>query len=254
MALKRYVPFILLNVVVSAAMVAAVLYYWDQSQAEQRSIATFTSAAATAPVATAAAVATASAPPSVAAPTPVMVRHVVKMGETLGSIAQQYDVALEDIIQLNNIPDPDVLSAGSKLIIPLGGVPAATEEHTPAPTLAGPPSPIPTEAPALGEAKVVVREILEVGRLAHERLVIANDGSRQIQLANWRLEDSHGNVYTFGPFILFGEGANVILHTASGTDTTSDLYWGLGFAAWEPGETATLRDADGTPRATFVVP
>jgi hypothetical protein len=101
---------------------------------------------------------------------------------------------------------------------------------------------------------VVIRAVTGVGDLTTEGMVIANEGSRQIQLSNWRVEDSQGNVYTFKPFILFGDGANVVLHTGPGTDTTLGLYWGLAFPVWEPGETATLRDPDGTARATFIIP
>jgi LysM repeat protein len=256
MAIKRYVPFVLLNIIVSAAVVLAVLNYWDQKQAEEQEITEATSVAATAPAATAAAVATASAPPPVEEPLRADVIHVIQAGDTLGSIAERYGVPMDDIIQVNSssIADPNVLKIGTELIIPVGGIPTSTPEPTPVPTSAEPPTPIPTEPPAPGEAAVVIRAVTGVGDLATEGTVIANEGSRQIQLSNWRVEDSQGNVYTFKPFILFGDGANVVLHTGPGTDTTLGLYWGLAFAVWEPGETVTLRDADGTARATFVIP
>jgi LysM repeat protein len=254
MAIKRYVPFVLLNIIVSAAVVLAVLNYWDQKQAEEQEITEATSVAATAPAATAAAVATASAPPPVEEPPPADVIHVIQAGDTLGSIAEQYGVPMDDIIQVNSIADPNRLDIGVELIIPVGGIATPTPEPTPVPTSAEPPTPIPTEPPAPGEAAVVIRAVTGVGDLVAEGMVIANEGSRQIQLSNWRVEDGQGNVYTFKPFILFGDGANVVLHTGPGTDTTLGLYWGLAFAVWEPGETATLRDADGTARATFVIP
>ncbi len=253
MGIKRYIPFVLLNVLISAAVVLGLLYLWDQNKIELEEKATATSVAATAPVATAAAVATASAPPT-PVPTPEPVRHIVRAGDTLGNIAEQYDVPLEDIAAVNNILDPNLLDVGTELIIPVGGIPTVTAEPTPLPTSAEPPTPIPTEPPAVGEAQVVIREAIGVGNLENEGLVIANDGSRQIQLADWLLEDSQGNVYTFSPFILFGNGANVVLHTKSGTDTTSTLYWGLGFSVWQSGTEATLRDADGTVRATYTIP
>jgi LysM repeat protein len=253
MGIKRYIPFVLLNIVISAAVILGILYLWDQSQTEQEEMATATSVAATAPVATAAAVATASAPPT-PEPSQAPVRHIVQAGDTLGTIAEAYDVPLDDIVTVNNIVNPNWLDVGTELIIPVGGIPTATPEPTPVPTSAEPPTPIPTEPPAMGEADVVIQEAVGVGDLEDEGLVIANEGSRQIQLANWLLEDSQGNVYTFSPFILFGDGANVVLHTTSGTDTTANLYWGLSFAVWESGETATLRDADGTARATYTIP
>ncbi len=252
--IKRYVPFILLNIVVSAAVILGVLYLWEQRETGQEEMATATSVAATAPVATAAALATASAPPPDAEPTSSQVTHIVKAGDTLGNIAEQYDVPLDDIIAMNNIPNPNILEVGQELIIPIGGLPTPTVAPSLTPTSAEPPTPIPTEPPALGEAKVLIGEIVSIGDLDKEAVVIANDGNRQIQLANWRLEDGQGNVYVFKPFILFGDGANVVLHTGPGADTTFDLYWGLAFAVWESGETATLRDADGTVRTTFAVP
>jgi LysM repeat protein len=255
MALKRYIPFILLNILISAVVVLGVLYYWDSKQVEQQQIATATSIAATAPAATAEAIAAASVPPT-ATQTVVSneVRHLVQQGETLSTIAQQYNVTQDDIIRYNQIDNPDIIMPGTELIIPIGGIPTATLSPTPLPTSSEPPTPIPTEPPAAGEAKVLIREVVGVGNLNEEAVVIANEGSRQVQLANWKLEDNQGNVYTFNPFILFGNGANLVLHTQVGTDTTFDLYWGLGFPVWESGEIVTLRDADGTARDTLTVP
>ncbi len=46
--------------------------------------------------------------------------HVVKSGETLGHIAEQYDVSIEDIAAANNITDLDSLEVGQTLIIKAG--------------------------------------------------------------------------------------------------------------------------------------
>lgn len=256
MALKRYIPFLLLNILVSAVVVLGVLYYWDNKQTEQRQIATATSIASTAPAATAEAIAAASAQQ----PTPTQsvvsndVHHLVQAGETLFSIAQQYNVSVDEISAYNHLEDINSISSGMELVIPVGGIPTPTLTPIPSPTSSEPPTPIPTEPPAAGEAKVLIREVVGVGNLNEEAVVIANEGSRQVQLANWKLEDNQGNVYTFNPFILFGNGANLVLHTRVGTDTTFDLYWGLGFPVWEPGEIVTLRDSDGTARDTFTLP
>lgn len=253
MAIRRYAPFVLLNILISAAVVLGLLYLWEQDKVEDRQIATATSIAATAPVETAAAVATASAPPPPTA-APVRVVHVVQAGETLGMISEQYDVPLEDIVVYNNLPDANRLDVGQELVIPIGGIPTEVPEPAATTSSAEPPAPIPTEPPAAGEARLVIRDIVGVGDLNEEAVVIANEGSRGIQLVGWQLLDSHGNVYVFKPLYIFGEGVKVMLHSRAGDDTTSDLYWGLNVPAWEPGETATLRDADGSARATFTVP
>ncbi|MCP4423373.1 MAG: LysM peptidoglycan-binding domain-containing protein [Chloroflexi bacterium] len=48
------------------------------------------------------------------------VTHVVKSGETLGHIAQMYDVSIADIAAANNIADIDSLDMGQTLIIKAG--------------------------------------------------------------------------------------------------------------------------------------
>jgi len=253
MSIKRYAPFILINIIVSAGVILGILYFWDRDQTEKQEIATATSVAATAPVATAAAIATAAVPTE-PPPTPEQVRHIVQAGETLGTIAETYDIPWEDIARANKLVNPNILDVGDELIIPVGGIPTDTPEPSPSPTSSDPPTPIPTESPGEGEAKLVVREIIGAGDLTNEAIVIANEGSRGIQLANWELHDSQGNVYTFNPFFLYGDGVNVVLHSKSGDDTTSTLYWGLNVPVWESGETVTLRDADGTVRTTYTAP
>jgi LysM repeat protein len=44
--------------------------------------------------------------------------HTVQSGETLLAIARQYGVTIEDIVQANNLANPDTLSVGQELIIP----------------------------------------------------------------------------------------------------------------------------------------
>lgn len=44
--------------------------------------------------------------------------HVVQAGETLQGIANQYNISLENLIELNDIIDPNVLSAGQRLFLP----------------------------------------------------------------------------------------------------------------------------------------
>ncbi len=51
-------------------------------------------------------------------PTPSPFIHVVQAGETLSQIAQRYGISQVDIIQVNEITNPNTLSAGTELIIP----------------------------------------------------------------------------------------------------------------------------------------
>ena len=53
---------------------------------------------------------------------PVPLKHVVQSGESLFSIGQLYSVKMEAIIELNNIDDPDKISAGDEILLPQGSV------------------------------------------------------------------------------------------------------------------------------------
>ncbi|MFZ0546620.1 MAG: LysM peptidoglycan-binding domain-containing protein [Candidatus Promineifilaceae bacterium] len=56
--------------------------------------------------------------------------HVVQDGETLTSIAEQYNTTVEVLQQLNNISDPELVFAGQELIVPGGGGSAVAVVHT----------------------------------------------------------------------------------------------------------------------------
>lgn len=43
--------------------------------------------------------------------------HVVEIGETLFQIAKQYEVTLTELVEWNNLEDPDTIFAGQKLIV-----------------------------------------------------------------------------------------------------------------------------------------
>ncbi|MCB0009732.1 MAG: LysM peptidoglycan-binding domain-containing protein [Anaerolineales bacterium] len=255
MSSRRMVPFILVNILVSAATVIAILYWWDSRQPE-------TEAVETAPqiVATSAAVAEQSATVSAAENEPTAEAddgpptYTVKQGDTLGTISVEFDVPLEDIMEANGLSDPNVISVGQELIIPIGGIP----EPTPAPTATSEtavlPSPIPTQALEVGEVNVEISGVTGAGELSQEAVTITNLGDRPVGLSGWKIRTEGGTEYTFGLFTLFGDGSAVILHTESGVDSLGELYWGQTESLWQPGETVTLLDAEGSVQATFVVP
>lgn len=57
-------------------------------------------------------------PPSLPTPAPGQRTHVVRFGETLLGIAEEYGVAYEALLEVNAIADADRLYAGQVLIIP----------------------------------------------------------------------------------------------------------------------------------------
>lgn len=54
---------------------------------------------------------------------------------------------------------------------------------------------------------------------------------------------------------LFAAGATVTVHTGTGTNTATDLYWGLDSSVWNnDGDTATVKRPDGTVISSLTRP
>jgi len=100
---------------------------------------------------------------------------------------------------------------------------------------------------------VEIVSVIGAGTLNAEWVVVSYKGEDQINLANWELRDGDRNVFVFPQLILHMNGA-VQIHTASGTNTVIDLYWGEGDSVWESGEEAQLYDPSGNMRAKYKVP
>jgi hypothetical protein len=100
---------------------------------------------------------------------------------------------------------------------------------------------------------VEIVSVIGAGTLNAEWVVVSYKGEDQINLANWELRDSDRKVFVFPQLILHTNGA-VQIHTASGTNTVIDLYWGESEPVWESGEEAQLYDPSGNLRAKYKVP
>ncbi|MCD0448955.1 lamin tail domain-containing protein [Actinocorallia sp. API 0066] len=74
---------------------------------------------------------------------------------------------------------------------------------------------------------------------------LRNHAKTARDLRGWRLQAGGGSAYEFGPLRL-RPGESVRVHTGSGSDSRTDVYWGRGSPVLpEGGATVTLR----TPRA-----
>jgi hypothetical protein len=90
--------------------------------------------------------------------------------------------------------------------------------------------------------------------LNDEYVVFENTGGAAADMTDWTVSDEAGKTYTFGSFTLEA-GSSVTLHTGSGTDTSTDLYWGYGSPVWNnDGDTVTLTDDTGTVVAQQTYP
>jgi LysM repeat protein len=109
------------------------------------------------PAETAAHLASASTAPAITGDTAAskapgdVVKHTVKSGESLSSIAQKYGVKVGDIAAANSISDPQKIRLGQELVIPGWQAPASRSSRT---TKSGgenaKPSPAPNPAPPSG--------------------------------------------------------------------------------------------------------
>ncbi len=234
--------FIAINVIVSAAATLLVLALWE-SQRPAASPAALPQA--TRPLAATPIPISTEPPAPTATPMPDgPFVYTIQSGDTLGSLALQFDVALEDLLEANNLSEDAILSVGQELIIPIGG----STEVVPTPDATSA-----TAAATAGPALVVIREIESAGSIGGERVILTNLGD-VINLVGWTLSDGGDNRYTFPEVTLFS-GAEINLHTRAGSNTPSDLYWAASEAVWgQTGTVAYLRDAAGRLVATYRVP
>jgi hypothetical protein len=242
--LRRVVFFLLLNVLVSACTTALVLSLWGRFNpfpvvtVEPLSLLVSSATVPTEPPET-----------STPQPTPTLILEVyqVQAGDTLGTIAEQFEVSVEDLIRLNGLTDPNALGSGETILVPL--TPTPTE---PPPTETGVPT-FGNLLPSGQDLQLQIVTIVAAGVLEDERVDIRLESEGRLSLLNWRLADGDGNEFVFPELTLF-KGGSVSVFSKAGANTADALYWGLTEPVWELEETAILRDPQANILATYRVP
>lgn len=253
---KRLIYYLMINVLVSACTVLVVLTIWDRYNTPQVvDVATPVVASEFPVVSLEPTASKVAVMPPTNTPGPLsdlsVEEYEVQFGDTLGIIAQKFDVPIEELMEVNQLDDPNSISVGLIVYIPV--TPQVVPTHTPLPTQTPNPlgtsgTPAPTQ-----EAKVVINSVISVGELTSERVFLTRTGDGELNLADWKLEDEDGNVFVFPQLALYKDGA-VNVWTTSGSATVVDLYWGMGNSVWESGEKVTLRDARGRVHITYTIP
>jgi len=84
-----------------------------------------------------------------------------------------------------------------------------------------------------------------------EYVVVSNSSTTtSYTLTGYTVNDASAHVYKFPSFTLKA-GASVTLHTGSGTNTASNLYWGSKAYIWtNTGDTAYLKNTTGSVKDT----
>lgn len=112
---------------------------------------------------------------------------------------------------------------------------------------------LPQTTSAAAHVTVVITGVSGAGTAGSEIVSVRNDGTDALVLTGWTLKDGQGNTYTFPQLTLYPDGV-VQVHSASGKDTASDLYWARSNPVWTSGELAALYDAQNLARAFYRVP
>lgn len=226
---RRLFFYLIINILVSACVTAAVLFAWDQWYGPvPRGLLTKALAQLSRPTSVPQSPLQTSAPVA-ARPTPTESFKVyqVQAGDTFESIAANHNVSVEELIEVNGFTRSQPLGEGEVLRIPL---------HP--------------------RGSVVIDSVIGAGDLDSELVLLKYNGGGELSLVGWRLEDGKGNVFVFpqsSELTLYGGGA-VNIHTRAGVNTVVDLFLGLDHPVWSSGVTVTLRDDQGSVRATYVVP
>jgi micrococcal nuclease len=113
-------------------------------------------------------------------------------------------------------------------------------------------TPTPTSTDTNGTDLVVANVHADAAGNDHENLndeyvVFENTGETAIDLNGWSVTDEADHTYNFPDQFTLDPGAQVRLHTGSGEDTDTDLYWGSERAVWNNGgDTVFVFDDTGT--------
>jgi LysM repeat protein len=68
-------------------------------------------------------------PPSTEPGTPVLETYTVQPGDSLADIAALYSTTVEELLRLNDLPEPSLLYTGQSIVVPGSGAPRATGVH-----------------------------------------------------------------------------------------------------------------------------
>jgi LysM repeat protein len=225
----RVVIFLLINVFVSACTTFGVLWYWEQAHKPTAgSFLPFALSSATKTPTPASSSPSGTLLPKATA-TQVFVVHQVVSGETFESLAQSYNMSVEELLAVNGFTKSQPLGEGEVLRIPV-------------------------KANSAGAAGVVIANVIGPGDLASERVDIQLNSGAEVSLGGWQLEDEAGDTYIFPALDLATSGAMVSVYTKTGTDGANQVFWDLGGAVWRSGEMVTLKDDKGSVRATYKIP
>ena len=250
MNFKRLFFYLLLNVIVSATTILIVLNIWDRINHPET--------AAPEPVSLLPTVIASAIPPTATLtpkPTMALRPYEVGPGETLGGIALQFEMGVDELLEINSLTDPDELVIGMILFVPASSAEtdAPQDESPPASESEGEPTASQTPLPAPENSNIRIVSIVGVDDLATEHIQIRSVSSEALPLEGWRIETGEGLVYIFPNITLFEYGA-VDLFSRAGINSVVALYWGRSTPVFQSGDQAVIYDTGGNVQAVYSIP
>ncbi|MEM7125392.1 MAG: LysM peptidoglycan-binding domain-containing protein [Chloroflexota bacterium] len=176
--------------------------------------------------------------PTQSAPQPTGPVYVVQSGDSLSSIATRYGVSLNDLLETNELDDPDFVFVGQRLFLPNGASTdgasstGTTQSDVGASGVNTSGNSAETTQGTDLSSSVKISGIDGVGDLENESLLLVNESDLPLNLQGWTVSYEGGPIYTFGNFPIF-PGGSVRLYTKVGTDTTINVFWGRDTAIWQ---------------------
>ncbi|MEW6179475.1 MAG: lamin tail domain-containing protein [Chloroflexota bacterium] len=127
-----------------------------------------------------------------------------------------------------------------------GGIPAANGEVQPALT-------VEATLPPLDEPVILIETVIGAGDLQNEAVLLRRVGEGELLLTNWKISNGRGAEFVF-PYLVLNKNGAVRLYTRAGNNTVMELFWGAEQAVFRSGDTVTLYDWQGNPRASYTLP
>jgi len=177
----------------------------------------------------------------------------VSAGDTVGRIALEFNLTVEELMEANDIGNPNKLAIDQLLFIPVTQSIEPTNRLIATDSMTSNVAVLPPDSSIVSESShmLEIRSVSSYGDLESEKLVIFNWGGT-VSLLGWSIVSSAGDTYDF-PALRLHESGQVTLHTVVGNNTVTDLYWGRLQSAWNSGVTISLIDPSGNSHTSYVI-
>ena len=162
------------------------------------------------------------------------------------SIRTQQDATTDPLLLRDEDPVAPGTTAAMEERAQIGAGPSDAATLTPTPTIATDGGTSSDDGELTVASISADAESDDRENLSDEYVAFQNSGDSSLDLTGWIVSDEAGKTYQFPDGFTLDPGATVTLHTGSGTDTKTDLYWEAGRPVWNnDGDTVTVTTSEG---------